>query len=46
MAQPLPFTADEQKLNDAWAEHLRTEFNAHSADEAMRTAVTPQNSAA
>jgi len=32
-------TADEQRLNNVWQEHLRTEFNAHSADEAMRTMV-------
>jgi carboxymethylenebutenolidase len=33
-------TADEQKLDDTWEEHLRTEFNAHSADEAIATMVT------
>jgi len=32
-------TADEQRLNNLWQEHLRTEFNAHSADEAMATMV-------
>src|SRR5262245_1866099 len=39
MAQPPAFTADEQKINDAWNEHLRTEFSAHSADEAIATMV-------
>jgi len=24
-------TADEQKINNLWEEHLRTEFDAHSA---------------
>jgi len=32
-------TADEQKLNDVWNEHLRAEFNAHSADETIATMV-------
>jgi len=32
-------TADEQRLNNLWQEHLRTEFNVHSADEAMATMV-------
>ena len=32
-------TVNEQKLNDAWEEHLRTEFSAHSADEAIATMV-------
>jgi carboxymethylenebutenolidase len=32
-------TSDEQKLNDLWEEHLRTEFDAHSADEAVATMV-------
>jgi carboxymethylenebutenolidase len=39
MPQQAALTADEQKLNDAWEEHLRTEFNAHSADEAIATMV-------
>jgi carboxymethylenebutenolidase len=39
MARQLPLTADQQKLNDAWEEHLRAEFNAHSADEAIATMV-------
>jgi carboxymethylenebutenolidase len=32
-------SAEEQRLNNVWQEHLRTEFNAHSADEAMTTMV-------
>ena len=32
-------TIDEQKLSDSWEEHLRTEFSAHSADEAIATMV-------
>jgi len=32
-------TAVEQKLNDVWNEHLRAEFNAHSADETVATMV-------
>jgi carboxymethylenebutenolidase len=39
MAQPPALTADEQKLNDVWNEHLRAEFYAHSADEAVATMV-------
>src|SRR5258706_12656602 len=42
MPQQLALTVDEQKLSDAWDEHLRTEFSAHSADEAITTmAATP-----
>src|SRR5260370_41329930 len=37
MPQQLALTVDEQKLSDAWDEHLRTEFSAHSADEAVIT---------
>src|SRR6266853_823273 len=37
MPQQLALTVDEQKLSDAWEEHLRTEFSAHSADEAIAT---------
>src|SRR5260370_42157829 len=37
MPQQLALTVDEQKLSDAWDEHLRTEFSAHSADEAITT---------
>jgi hypothetical protein len=39
MAQQPALTTDEQKLNDVWNEHLRAEFNAHSADEAIATMV-------
>jgi carboxymethylenebutenolidase len=39
MSQQTALTADEQKLKDAWEEHLRTEFSAHSADEAIATMV-------
>ena len=33
MSQQTALTTNEQKLNDAWEEHLRAECNAHSADE-------------
>ena len=39
MPQQAALTADEQKLNDVWNEHLRAEFNAHSADETVATMV-------
>jgi carboxymethylenebutenolidase len=39
MSQQPALSADEQKLCDAWEEHLRTEFNAHSADQAIATMV-------
>jgi carboxymethylenebutenolidase len=39
MLQQPALTADQQKINDLWEEHLRTEFNAHSADEAIATMV-------
>jgi carboxymethylenebutenolidase len=39
MSQQTVLTTNEQKLNDAWEEHLRTEFHAHSADEAIATMV-------
>jgi carboxymethylenebutenolidase len=39
MPQQPALTADEQKLNDVWNEHLRTEFSAHSADEAIATMI-------
>jgi carboxymethylenebutenolidase len=39
MSQKSTLTADEQRLNDLWEEHLRTEFAAHSADEAITTMV-------
>jgi carboxymethylenebutenolidase len=37
MSQKSTLTADEQRLNDLWEEHLRTEFSLHSADEAIAT---------
>ena len=37
LSQQAALTADEQKLNDVWNEHLRAEFKAHSADETMAT---------
>ena len=40
MSQKSALTADERILNDAWEEHIRTEFNAQSADEAIATMVT------
>ena len=39
MSQQRVLTTDEQKLNNAWEEHLRREFNAHSADDAIATMV-------
>jgi carboxymethylenebutenolidase len=39
LPQQVSLTADEQKLNDVWNEHLRAEFNAHSADETVATMV-------
>ena len=39
MPQEPALTADEQKLDDVWNEHLRAEFNAHSADETVATMV-------
>ena len=39
MSQQAALTTEQQKLNDAWEEHLRTEFAAHSADEAIATMV-------
>jgi carboxymethylenebutenolidase len=39
MSHEAALTAEEQRLDDLWQEHLRTEFNAHSADEAMTTMV-------
>ena len=37
MSQKPTLTAEEQRLNDLWEEHLRTEFTLHSADEAIAT---------
>jgi carboxymethylenebutenolidase len=39
MSQQPVFTAEEQQLNDVWNEHLRAEFAAHSAEEAIATMV-------
>ena len=39
MPQQPTLTADEQKLNDVWNEHLREEFEGHSPDEAIATMV-------
>jgi len=39
MPQQTALTADEQKLDDVWNEHLRAEFSAHSADETVATMV-------
>lgn len=39
MSQQSSLTADEQKLSAAFNEHLRTEFSAHSPDEAIATMV-------
>ena len=39
LPQQAALTVDEQKLNDVWNEHLRAEFNAHSADETVATMV-------
>ena len=39
MSRKPALTIYEQELNDLWEEHLRTEFNAHSADEAIATMV-------
>ena len=39
MSQQPELTVDEQKINNLWEEHLRTEFDAHSADEAITTMV-------
>jgi carboxymethylenebutenolidase len=39
MPKQRALSAEEQKLNDLWDEHLRTEFDAHSADKALATMV-------
>jgi carboxymethylenebutenolidase len=39
MSQQHALTAEQQKLNDLWDAHLRAEFEAHSADEAIKTMV-------
>jgi carboxymethylenebutenolidase len=39
MPKQLALSAEEQKLNDLWDEHVRAEFDAHSADKALATMV-------
>jgi carboxymethylenebutenolidase len=39
MPKQYVLTAEEQKLNDLWEKHVRTEFDAHSADNAVGTMV-------
>src|SRR5215472_11287087 len=39
MPKHVALSAQEQKFNDLWDEHLRTEFDAHSAVEALATMV-------
>lgn len=39
MSQQQALTAAQQKLNDLWEEHVRTEFSAHAPDEAIATMV-------
>ena len=39
MSSQQGLTAEQQKLNDLWEAHLRAEFDAHSADEAIKTMV-------
>jgi carboxymethylenebutenolidase len=39
MPEQPALTVAAQKLNDVWNEHLRAEFSAHSADEAIATMV-------
>jgi carboxymethylenebutenolidase len=39
MSQRQALTVDQQKLSDLWDEHVRTEFSAHAADEAIATMV-------
>jgi hypothetical protein len=39
MSQQPALTADQQKLSNAWEEHLLTEFNAHNADQKIATMV-------
>jgi carboxymethylenebutenolidase len=37
MSQQQALTAEQQKLNDLWEEHIRAEFSAHAADDAIAT---------
>ena len=39
MQDQLALSVEDQKLNDVWDEHLRSEFDAHSADKALATMV-------
>ena len=39
MPNKLGLSVEQQKLNDVWDEHLRSEFDAHSADKALATMV-------
>jgi hypothetical protein len=39
MSQKPAFTADEQKLNDLWNEHVRAGLDVHSPDETIATMV-------
>jgi carboxymethylenebutenolidase len=40
MSQPHALSAEQQKLNDLWEQHVRTEFSAHAPDAAIATMVT------
>jgi carboxymethylenebutenolidase len=37
MSRQQALTAEQQKLNDLWEEHIRAEFSAHAPDEAIAT---------
>jgi hypothetical protein len=37
MPQQQLLTAEQQKLNDLWEEHIRTEFSVHAPDETIST---------
>ena len=39
MSQQQRLSVEQQKLSDLWDEHVRTEFSAHAADEAIATMV-------
>ena len=39
MSHQPALSAHQQKLNDAWEKHMRAEFSAHSADEAIATMI-------
>ena len=39
MSQQRALTVEQQELNDRWEAHLRAEFEAHSADETIKTMV-------